>query len=138
MTAGPLKGVDGQGLRPLHQERREDEVRGFAQLWELTLSRHAEKRLAQAGIDLRGQEGKALAGAFQEAQRRGGREALLLTERAAYIVDVPERKVITAIPPERWQGGVFTHIDTAVIWQGGRPDRTAGAGSYQEKEGQGR
>lgn len=136
MAAGPLKGIDGGAiLRPLGERPKEPSGEGFREVFDLTLSRHAQKRLAQAGIDLRGVEGEALRGAFEEARKKGGREALLLTDRAAYIVHVPEKKIITAIPPERWQGGVFTHIDTAVIWQGGRPGRSSEAASINEREG---
>jgi flagellar operon protein len=78
------------------------------------LSRHAGERLAQRGLTLSPAEAGRLERALDEAARRGGRESLVLMDRMALVVSVPNRTVITAVPRGA-EPAVFTNIDSAVI-----------------------
>lgn len=78
------------------------------------LSRHASERLAERGLALSPLEAGKLDQALDAAARKGGRESLVLMDRMALVVSVPNRTVITAVP----RGGepaVFTNIDSAVV-----------------------
>lgn len=78
------------------------------------LSRHAGERLAQRGLSLSPAETGRLERALDEAARKGGRESLVLMDRVALVVSVPNRTVITAVPRGA-EPAVFTNIDSAVI-----------------------
>jgi len=46
---------------------------------------------------------------------------LLLMDRLALVVSVPNRTVITVVPREELQDAVFTNIDSAVLVQDPAP-----------------
>ncbi len=85
----------------------------------LRFSNHAQKRLQTREIDL-GDDGLArLANAVEKAEKRGGRESLVLMDELAFIVNVPDRLVVTAIDASSRGEGVFTQIDSVVIADSG-------------------
>jgi flagellar operon protein len=54
---------------------------------------------------------KAVAGAAS----KGSRDSLILMKNLAFIVNIPNRTVITAMDGENMKENVFTNIDSAVI-----------------------
>ena len=81
----------------------------------LTFSNHAQKRLESRKITL-AEDGLArLALAVDKAQQRGGQESLVLMDDLAFIVNVPDRKVVTALDTNKRGEGVFTRIDSVVL-----------------------
>ena len=46
---------------------------------------------------------------------KGARDALLMRADAAFVVNVPNRTVITAIDRQEMQHRVFTQIDSAML-----------------------
>lgn len=81
----------------------------------LRLSGHAVQRLAQAGLEAGAQEWADVGRAVGRAAAKGSRQALVLWDRCALVVAVPERTVVTAVPPDRMRDHVFTGIDSAVF-----------------------
>ena len=78
-------------------------------------SSHAQKRLDKRDIQL-GDDGLArLNAAVDRAAQRGGRESLVLMDDMAFIVNVKERLVVTAMSGESRKEGVFTQIDSVVL-----------------------
>jgi flagellar operon protein len=78
-------------------------------------SSHAQKRLDKREIQL-GDDGLArLNDAVDRAAQRGGRESLVLMDDLAFIVNVKERLVVTAMSGESRKAGVFTQIDSVVL-----------------------
>jgi flagellar operon protein len=53
--------------------------------------------------------------AITKADAKGVQDTLVLTDKAALIVSVPNRTVITAMDRAQLDGNVFTNIDGAVI-----------------------
>ncbi|MCI0520678.1 MAG: hypothetical protein L0Z70_10555 [Chloroflexi bacterium] len=81
----------------------------------LKFSNHAQKRLQTREIAL-GDDGLArLASAVEKAEKRGGRESLVLMDEMAFIVNVKERLVVTAMDARSRGEGVFTQIDSVVL-----------------------
>jgi flagellar operon protein len=78
-------------------------------------SSHATERLAQRGVSLDASQLRRLAGGVAQAASKGSRSALVLVDRVAMIVAVPERTVVTAMPTDQAGQGVFTNIDAAVV-----------------------
>ncbi len=83
----------------------------------LRFSNHAQKRLQSRHIQLTDDGLARLTDAVDKAGQRGGRESLVLMDDLAFIVNVPERLVVTAVDAQNRGEGVFTQIDSVVIAQ---------------------
>lgn len=81
----------------------------------IKISKHAAQRLNERKIDLTESDMKALAGAIDQARDKGVRDALIIKENAAFIANVQNRTIVTAVTEEQMQQNVFTNIDGAVI-----------------------
>ena len=81
----------------------------------MRFSGHAAERLAQRGVSLDASQLRRLDGGVAQAASKGSRSALVMVDRVAMIVAVPERTVVTAMPTDQAGQGVFTNIDAAVV-----------------------
>lgn len=81
----------------------------------LRFSNHAQKRLQNRNITLDQDGISRLAGAVDKAEKRGGKESLVLVDNLAFIVNVKERLVVTALDEQSRGEGVFTQIDSVVF-----------------------
>ena len=50
-------------------------------------------------------------------KKKGGHDSLVITNKAAYIVDVDDNKIVTAIDKNNIENNIFTKIDSTVIVQ---------------------
>ena len=82
---------------------------------ELKFSKHAAQRLASRNIDLTESVNARLQNGVEEASRKGIQESLVLVDQLAFIVNVPNRTVVTAMDQTETKNNVFTNIDGAVI-----------------------
>lgn len=78
-------------------------------------SGHAQARLASRRIALSESDITKLGDALTRAAAKGARESLVLTDRAALVVSVPNRTVITAVDRDALKENIFTNIDSAMI-----------------------
>jgi flagellar operon protein len=97
----------------------------------LKFSNHAQKRLQKRDITLSDDGLNRLANAVQKAEKRGSRDSLVLMDEMAFIVNVKERLVVTALDSESRGEGVFTQIDTVVFADTSSKDETGGAQSKE-------
>lgn len=110
-----LQGRPAVGPRPSAASAGEGFAQALARARGLRFSNHAQRRLESRRITL-GDEGLArLVQAVERAERRGGRESLVLMGDLAFIVNVPERVVVTALDARHRGEGVFTQIDSVVL-----------------------
>ncbi len=79
------------------------------------LSAHAQQRLQSRGIELGPVELDRISQAIDLLAEKGGKETLLLSDRAAFVVSVPNRTVITAVARDELKDNVFTQIDSALL-----------------------
>lgn len=78
-------------------------------------SKHAAGRLADRNIELTSSQMERLQeGAFR-AQQKGIRESLVIVDQMAFIVNIPNQTVVTAMNQNETAENVFTNIDGAVI-----------------------
>ena len=98
---------DGDFARALEEARSRNEAVRF--------SAHALDRIESRGLALAADELKALAGAVDQLAAKGGKQSLVLTPKAALVVSVDNRMVITAVDRASEAGRVFTDIDSAVV-----------------------
>ena len=83
----------------------------------LTFSNHAQKRIETREIELGENDLARLNDAVNKAESKGAKESLILMDQLAFIVNVPDRKVVTTINVNQRSEGVFTQIDSVVIAQ---------------------
>lgn len=81
----------------------------------LKLSAHAQARLNSRSIQLTDADWERIQAGVDRAAAKGAKEALVLTDKAALVVSVKNRTVITAVDPASMRENVFTNIDSAVI-----------------------
>lgn len=82
---------------------------------QLTFSSHASKRLAMRGIELTGKDIESLKQAVDLAASKGSKDALVMHEKAAFVISIKNRTVITAIDDSNMKERIITNIDSAVI-----------------------
>ncbi len=82
---------------------------------QLKFSSHASKRLAMRGIELTESDIESLKQAVDLAESKGSKDALVMHEKAAFVVSVRNRTVITAIDDMNMKDRIVTNIDSAVI-----------------------
>lgn len=81
----------------------------------LRFSKHATERLQQRQIMLSPADVTRLSQAVDSAASKGARDSLILLNRTAFVVNVPNRTVVTAVDEAHMRENVFTNIDSAVI-----------------------
>lgn len=77
-------------------------------------SKHAVSRVHERQIDVSAQNLERLNQGMRLAQEKGLRDALILIDQNAYIVNASAGKVVT-VDGEATSGSVFTNIDGTVI-----------------------
>ena len=82
---------------------------------ELKFSKHATQRLDQRDIALSADQSQRLEAGVQKASEKGIKESLVIVDSLAFIVNVPNQTVVTAMDQTESMDNVFTNIDGAVI-----------------------
>lgn len=78
-------------------------------------SKHAASRLAERGIELSDSQMERLQAGTLKAGAKGINESLVIVDQLAFIVNVPNHTVVTAMKQTETDENVFTNIDGAVI-----------------------
>lgn len=81
----------------------------------LRFSTHAQQRLHDRNIQFSDADRARIAESADLAAAKGSREALLLMDRLALVVGVPNRTVITVVDAPTADPAVFTNIDSVVV-----------------------
>lgn len=85
------------------------------ELENVKFSNHALKRLENRNIKLSDQAITKINDAVQKAESKGARDSLVMMDNTAYIVNVPNRTVVTALPVGESNENIFTNIDSVVF-----------------------
>lgn len=80
---------------------------------ELKFSKHASERLVSRNIDLTSSQLSRLESGARMASEKGIKESLVMVDNMAFIVNVKNNTVVTAVNDS--DDRVFTNIDGAVI-----------------------
>lgn len=100
----------GESLDSLLQPRTAPASSGGVQF-----SRHASARMESRGIALDPSDLADLSGAIDRLARHGAKESLVLLGDHAFIVGVPDRKIVTVLTRQEAAGNIFTHIDSTAV-----------------------
>lgn len=85
------------------------------QIPELRFSKHASMRLEERNISLTTEQNERLENGVAKASEKGIKDSLVMIDSLAFIVNVPNRTVVTAMDQTEQQDNIFTNIDGAVI-----------------------
>lgn len=89
--------------------------RTLARQQSLHFSKHVQARLQQREVELGPDDMARLDAALDLARQKGIRDSLILTRDAAFIVNVPNKVVVTAMQRQAAAFRVFTNIDGVII-----------------------
>jgi len=81
----------------------------------INFSAHTVDRLRSRGISLDQTQLDRLSSAVDKAGDKGGSDTLVMLDDNAFIVNIPNRTVITAMTGDTLKENVFTNIDSAVL-----------------------
>lgn len=86
-----------------------------ADSFELKFSKHAAMRLEDRKISLSEEQNVRLENGVLKAKEKGIQESLVIVDSLAFIVNVPNKTVVTALDQNESDNKIFTNIDGAVI-----------------------
>lgn len=118
LSQTPLSGqqVSGQTQRPTRDFsevfQRELEKN---QTKQVAFSKHALSRAEERGIQVTPTLLERLTDSVERAEAKGATNILALDQSLAFIVNVPNGRVITALSEEEMKDSIFTNIDGAVF-----------------------
>ena len=115
----PIQGTRGLGPQSAVKARQAG-TPDFAdvlksKIEKLQFSGHAQSRLKSRNIAMTEQVMEKLTKAVSGAQSKGAKNSLILLADLAFIVNIPNRTVVTAMDGESIRDNVFTNIDSTVI-----------------------
>ena len=100
-------------VKSFHEGKSFNEVLDSVRSNELIFSKHANERLLSRNIDLSDSQLERLQNGTRRAEEKGIKESLVMVDNLAFIVNVRNNTVITAVNEK--EDKVFTNIDGAVI-----------------------
>lgn len=84
-------------------------------LGSLKFSKHALGRLNDRNIELNTQQLERLNDGARKAGQKGIKDSLVIVDQLAFIVNVPNQTVVTAMDSTATDENIFTNINGAVI-----------------------
>ncbi|OGU68163.1 MAG: flagellar protein [Stygiobacter sp. RIFOXYC12_FULL_38_8] len=85
------------------------------ELEKIKFSNHAMKRLESRNIQLSETELGKIKDAVSKAESKGSKDSLIMMDKTAFIVNIPNKTVVTAIEVANSNESVFTNIDSVVF-----------------------
>ncbi len=104
----PVKTTDGKSFQEILESTQSSSR-------EVRFSKHAAQRLSDRDIELTQNQKERLQAGAAKASQKGIRESLVLVDQLAFIVNIPNNTVVTAMQQNETDENVFTNIDGAVI-----------------------
>ena len=81
----------------------------------LKFSNHATKRLESRDLQLSSTDMGKLQDAVTKAEAKGAKDSLVMMDNRAFIVNIPNKTVITALDVNKSSENIFTNIDSVVF-----------------------
>ncbi|WP_017471888.1 TIGR02530 family flagellar biosynthesis protein [Amphibacillus jilinensis] len=81
----------------------------------LKISKHAQERLTERGIDISDAKWQEIAKHVSEAKTKGITDSLVITEEATLLVSAKNNTVVTAMNRNEAQSRIFNNINGTII-----------------------
>lgn len=78
-------------------------------------SKHAAQRVQERGIPMTDNLLQGLNQAVEKARSKGAKDVVVIGEKGAFIVNVPNNVVVTTMSGAEMKENIFTNIDSAVL-----------------------
>lgn len=116
-TAQKTETMEGLSFQDILRKQADSKAAGNIGrgLPEVKFSKHAANRLADREIELSDNQLERLSEGTKKASAKGIRETLVIVDQLAFIVNIPNNTVITAMDRTETNDNVYTNIDGAVI-----------------------
>lgn len=88
---------------------------GLKKAEEVQFSKHSKARIEERGISLTDELMADLNAAVGKARLKGAKDVVMIAKDAAFIVNVPNNVVVTAMNGDEMKENIFTNIDSAVL-----------------------
>lgn len=85
------------------------------ELDKIKFSGHAQKRLEARNIQLSQDDLTRIQTAVQKAEMKGSRDSLVMMNDTAFVVNVPNKTVVTTMQVNNENENIFTNIDSVVF-----------------------
>lgn len=85
------------------------------ELDKIKFSSHALKRLETRNIQLSDTDISKIQNAVEKAESKGSKNSLVMMEDTAFIINIPNRTVVTTMPIRDDNDNIFTNIDSVVF-----------------------
>ncbi|MDG5788185.1 TIGR02530 family flagellar biosynthesis protein [Evansella sp. AB-P1] len=82
---------------------------------ELKISKHAEKRLEDRGINISPEMWESIHSKIIDAKNKGVQDSLVVTNNAALVISAKNETVITAMDRKEAESQLFTNIDGTIL-----------------------
>lgn len=113
----PAGGVDA-----LHngQQTQKSSASKFSEIFQSELdqikfSAHAKSRIKSRKMEMTNSDIQRLGSAFDSAKEKGAKDSLVMMDNKAFIINVPNKTVITAMDKGSMNSNVITNIDSAIV-----------------------
>lgn len=81
----------------------------------ISFSKHANQRTEERNIQISASDLNRLEDACDRARQKGIKDALIVMDDSAFIVNAPNKVVITVVDKNEMKSNVFTNIDGALF-----------------------
>ena len=81
----------------------------------IKFSNHASKRIESRDLQLSSTDMNTLQDAVTRAEAKGARDSLVMMDNRAFIVNIPNKTVVTALDVDKSTENIFTNIDSVVF-----------------------
>ncbi len=116
LPAGGVNDLGKMGSKPQLQEAKTSFKDVFEkELSNIKFSAHAQSRLSSRDLSISAVDLKRLESAVQQAQSKGSNESLIMMENNAFIVNIPNKTVVTVMDKGQMAENIITNIDSAVF-----------------------
>jgi len=113
----PFIPISNPNSSPAHVKETGDSFNAIYQkeLEKLKFSSHAIKRLKERKIKLNDDEMMKINSAVERAETKGSKDSLVMMNSTAFIVNIPNKTIVTAMPIDNGTENIFTNIDSVVF-----------------------
>lgn len=116
----PVNGVQGNQISNRLSGEKNNAGTPFSEIFaeelgKLKFSGHAMSRMASRDIDLSQMDLNRLENAIQKAEVKNSKDSLVMLDEKAFIVNIPNRTVVTMFMKDNMDDNIVTKIDSAVF-----------------------